>query len=185
MRRALTPGSVSIGGVTSLFAGHEASTAPSASAPVFPSAPDAPDAALRVVLDTNVLVSLYIFADSRFAPLRAKIDGGKWRVVSSAACLAEFRRVLNYPQFGLAAAVQEAAYATYAACVTLIPATAAGNELPIELPRCRDRDDQKFLEAARDGAADWLVTADKALLELARRDRLRGLFRILTPEAAL
>jgi len=29
------------------------------------------------------------------------------------------------------------------------------------------------------------VTADKALLKLARRDRLRGLFRILTPEAAL
>jgi hypothetical protein len=29
------------------------------------------------------------------------------------------------------------------------------------------------------------VTADKDLLRLARRDRLRGLFRILTPEAAL
>ena len=29
------------------------------------------------------------------------------------------------------------------------------------------------------------VTADKQLLRLARRDRLRGMFRILTPEAAL
>ena len=27
----------------------------------------------RVVLDTNVLVSLYVFADSRFAPLRASL----------------------------------------------------------------------------------------------------------------
>jgi hypothetical protein len=53
------------------------------------------------------------------------------------------------------------------------------------LPRCADRDDQKFLELARDSGADWLVTADKALLKLARRDRLRGLFRILTPETAL
>jgi predicted nucleic acid-binding protein len=61
----------------------------------------------------------------------------------------------------------------------LPPGTVAG------LPRCTDCDDQKFLELARDSAADWLVTADKALLRLARRDRLRGLFRILTPETAL
>ena len=54
-----------------------------------------------------------------------------------------------------------------------------------KLPRCKDRDDQKFLELARDAGADWLVTADKALLRLARGGRLRGLFRILTPEAAL
>jgi hypothetical protein len=56
---------------------------------------------------------------------------------------------------------------------------------PAALPRCKDRDDQKFLELARDAGADWLVTADKALLRLARGGRLRGLFRILTPEAAL
>ncbi|MDP2132805.1 MAG: PIN domain-containing protein, partial [Sulfuritalea sp.] len=53
----------------------------------------APSAApLRVVLDTNVLVSLYVFADSRFAPLRAQVDSGAWQAVTNESCFGEFRR---------------------------------------------------------------------------------------------
>lgn len=137
---------------------------------------------LRVVLDTNVLLSLYVFADSRFAVLRQRIDSGAWQVVSRADCLAEFRRVLAYPAFALDCAAQEAAYAAYAASVTL---DSGPPSCCVALPRCTDRDDQKFLEAARDHAADWLVTADKALLRLGRHSRLKGMFRILTPAAAL
>jgi predicted nucleic acid-binding protein len=48
----------------------------------------------------------------------------------------------------------------------------------VQLPQCRDPDDQKFLEAALAARADFLVTRDQALLELARRVRQ---FRILTP----
>lgn len=144
----------------------------------------APSAApLRVVLDTNVLVSLYVFADSRFAPLRAQVDNGAWQAVTNESCFGEFRRVLAYPLFALSAERQQEALAAYGASVTHIAAASSG--ATATLPRCKDRDDQKFLELARDSAADWLVTADKALLRLARRDRLRGLFRILTPEAAL
>lgn len=137
----------------------------------------------RVVFDTNVLVSLYVFADSRFAPLREKIENGTWQAITNEACFDEFRRVLGYPLFALADEQQQTAMKAYGASVShldgLPRAAIAG------LPRCSDRDDQKFLELARDGSADWLVTADKALLRLARRDRLRGLFRILTPEMAL
>lgn len=141
---------------------------------------------LRVVLDTNVLLSLYVFADSRFAPLRARLERGEWRAVCSMACLDEFRRVLGYPQFKLDPAAQAAAYAAYATHAERIElATPRGMTALPDLPRCQDRDDQKFLEAARDGTAAWLVTADKALLKLARGRRLEGLFRILTPEAAL
>jgi putative PIN family toxin of toxin-antitoxin system len=135
-----------------------------------------------VVLDTNVLVSLYVFANSRFAPLRSRIESGQWLAFTSDACLNEFRCVLNYPMFALDEARQRAALADYGAHVTRLavaPLTLAA------LPRCSDRDDQKFLELTRDAAADFLVTADKALLRLARRDKLRGLFRILTPELAL
>lgn len=137
----------------------------------------------KVVLDTNVLVSLYVFADSRFAPLRARMECGEWQAFTDDACLAEFRRVLGYPLFALGAERQEAACAAYEASVTPLPGLR--REPAAALPRCRDRDDQKFLELARDAGADFLITADKDLLRLARRDRLRGLFRILTPEAAL
>jgi putative PIN family toxin of toxin-antitoxin system len=158
--------------------GREAGAESQDCAPVFRSA-----AALRVVFDTNVLVSLYVFADSRFAPLRARTESGEWTALTNEACFGEFRRVLGYPLFALTGERQQAALAAYEAHVTHHAAPAQHE--PVALPRCKDRDDQKFLELARDGGADWLVTADKALLRLARRDRLRGLFRILTPEAAL
>jgi putative PIN family toxin of toxin-antitoxin system len=146
-------------------------------------APVAPESTpRRVVLDTNVLVSLYVFADSRFAPLRARVESGQWQAVTNDACFAEFRRVLGYPLFVLNAEQQQEALAAYSAFVICHGESRLAT---LALPRCTDSDDQKFLELARDSAADWLVTADKALLRLARRDRLRGLFRILTPEMAL
>lgn len=139
-------------------------------------------APLRVVFDTNVLLSLFVFADSRFAPLRQRVESGAWSAWTSDACFAEFRRVVARPMFALDAAAQESICATWAGLARHPAPVVEGGPA---LPRCKDRDDQKFLELARDAGADWLVTADKALLRLARRDRLRGLFRILTPEAAL
>jgi putative PIN family toxin of toxin-antitoxin system len=138
----------------------------------------------RVVFDTNLLVSLYIFADSRFAPLRSRIEHGDWLALTSDACFEEFRRVLGYPMFRLTPDQQSVALSAYASTARQLPPLVA-DEACAALPRCKDRDDQKFLELARDGRAEYLVTADKALLKLARGNRLRGLFRILTPEAAL
>jgi len=47
------------------------------------------------------------------------------------------------------------------------------------LPACRDPDDQKFLEAAQAAHAGFLVTKDRALLDLAQRPLP---FRIVTPQ---
>lgn len=138
--------------------------------------------ALRVVFDTNVLLSLFVFADSRFTPLWGEVVSGRWIALTSAPCLAEFRRVLGYPLFALTDERQEAACAAYLALVQLIDAVP---QEAVALPRCKDRDDQKFLELARDGGAHWLVTADKLLLRLRRGRRLGGMFRILTPAEAL
>lgn len=136
---------------------------------------------LRVVFDTNVLLSLFVFKDSRFAPLKGEVAAGRWTALTSEACLAEYRRVLGYPLFALDAARQDDAYAAYLALAEI-------SRLPpssIPLPRCRDKDDQKFLELARDAGADWLVSADRMVLKLRRGNRLAHLFRILTPDEAL
>jgi putative PIN family toxin of toxin-antitoxin system len=137
--------------------------------------------AVRVVLDTNVLLSLFVFADSRYAPLRRRLDSGAWRALTDQRCLHEFRRVLAYPMFSLDAAAQVAAFDAYSRLAETIAAAAD----PIVLPECQDPDDQKFLEVARDGGAQWLVTSDKALLRLARRKKLAHLFGIVTPLRAL
>jgi hypothetical protein len=97
---------------------------PQGTAPVFRSGTPR-----RVVLDTNVLVSLYVFADSRLAPLRALIESGSWQALCDDACLAEFRRVLAYPLFALAPERQQAAFAAYADVVTRA-APDAGHDLP-------------------------------------------------------
>lgn len=162
------------GGLPDATAGAE----PSGSAPVFSAA-----ALRRVVFDTNVLVSLFVFKDSRFATLRSRIESGAWQALTNDACFGEFRRVLAYPMFKLDDDAQRTALAAYDTCVTRHSAPPTPDIA--ELPRCRDRDDQKFLELARDAGADWLISADKDLLRLARRDKLRGLFRILSPDAAL
>lgn len=138
--------------------------------------------AVRVVLDTNVLLSLFVFADSRFAPLRDEVASGRWEALTNAPCLAEYRRVLAYPLFTLTPEGQEAAYADYLGLVRLIDTVPQG---AVALPKCKDKDDQKFLELARDGGAHWLVTADKLLLRLRRGRRLEHLFRILTPDEVL
>lgn len=136
----------------------------------------------RVVFDTNVLLSLFVFADSRFAPLRGEVVCGRWIALTSPPCLAEYQRVLGYPLFELSAERQAAAYAAYLELVQLIDGTPRTD---IVLPKCQDKDDQKFLELARDGQAAWLVTADKLLLKLRRGQRLAQLFQILTPDEAL
>jgi uncharacterized protein len=135
---------------------------------------------LKIVFDTNVLLSMFVFADSRFAPLRAEVDAGRWLAYTRADCLEEFRRVLNYEMFELAPERQAAVLADYLAIAT------QAAEQPIHqiaLPRCRDEDDQKFLELARDIGADWLVSSDKALLRLARK--VANHYRIIKPEQAL
>jgi uncharacterized protein len=139
-------------------------------------------ASVRVVFDTNVLLSLFVFKDSRFAPLRGEVACGRWSALTSAPCLAEYRRVLGYPLFELSAEHQEAVYVAYLEVAERVEGAARADIL---LPKCRDKDDQKFLELARDGQADWLVSADKALLKLRRGRRLDGLFRIMTPDEAL
>ena len=134
---------------------------------------------MKIVFDTNVLLSMFVFADSRFAPLRAEVDAGRWLAYTRADCLEEFRRVLNYEMFELDAARQQAAFAAYVEVARLT----APPQHQIVLPRCKDKDDQKFLELARDADADWLVTSDKDLLRLARK--VANHFRIIQPEQAL
>ncbi|MEO6623401.1 MAG: PIN domain-containing protein, partial [Nitrospirales bacterium] len=59
------------------------------------------DAPLRVVLDTNVVVSALLFRSGRLAWLREAWTSGRVVPVLGRETLAELMRVLAYPQFGL------------------------------------------------------------------------------------
>ncbi len=109
------------------------------------------------------------------------IESGTLRLATSGACLQELRRVLGYAQVKLDAAAQVLACARYAAQARVfeIPGTAEA----MDLPRCADPDDQKFLELAWHARASHLLTRDQALLKLARRIARLGRFSVLAPHA--
>lgn len=133
----------------------------------------------RVVLDTNVCLDLFVFRDPRCAPLSAALQAGACEAVTREDCRAEWLAVLDYSQLALDAARRAEARAAFDACVRCLPPSVSATA---RLPRCADRDDQKFLELARDAGAVALLTRDAALLQLARRVARDGLFAIATPE---
>lgn len=66
-------------------------------------------------------------------------------------------------------------------CANAAARAPADDAPPRPLPKCRDRDDQKFLELAYTARADWLVSKDRALLKLTRRTERDFGFRIAQP----
>lgn len=136
----------------------------------------------RLVLDTNVWLDLLHFADPRCARLQAALRDGRAVALTDAACRAEWQRVLRYPALALGAADIERLCALFDAMTTGLDAPQRPQPWPL-LPRCRDRDDQKFLELACAGAADLLLSRDAELLALGKRTERRGLFRICRPDA--
>jgi predicted nucleic acid-binding protein len=128
-----------------------------------------------VVLDTNAVLDWLLFADPSMAALGAAIEHGSLRWLTTATMHGEFRHVL---QRGLAAArgADITALARSWARHAREQPDAAASAL-----RCRDRDDQKFLDLALAGGVRWLVSRDRALLRLRRPAAARGLA-ILPPQ---
>lgn len=117
----------------------------------------------RVVLDTNVVLSALIFAQGRLTKLRHAWQRSRCRPLASKTTAAELMRALAYPKFALTADEQRellADYLPYCVAVT-IP------NKPPRTPTCRDPFDVPFLQLAIAGRADYLVTGDRDILELA------------------
>jgi uncharacterized protein len=136
----------------------------------------------RVVLDTNVWLEWLVFDDPGIVPIRNAVGTGRVEVYVDAVCEEELARVLarGFAKRTLDPQAQ-------AACIAQCRRLARRIDAPVpqaeraRLPVCRDPDDQKFLEAALAAGASFLVTKDRALLELAKRQRARLPFRIVTP----
>ncbi len=132
-----------------------------------------------IVLDTNVCLDLFVFHDPRWAALLGGLKDGSIKAITRADCRMEWLAVLHYPHLPIADEQRDGIirqFDQYIECVS--PAAKSTLRLPV----CSDKDDQKFLELARDAGADILITKDKALLKLARKTRQAGLYTIQTPD---
>lgn len=127
---------------------------------------------MKLVLDTNVVIDWLVFDDAFLASFREQVQSRSIEVITHGPALDELRRVLGYPTLKLNTDRQAAVLDRYAALVSFFEGDAA--ELPPGFPRCRDGDDDPFLQLAWRAGADALVSRDKAVLKLAKRARKFG-----------
>ena len=128
---------------------------------------------LRVVIDTNAVLSALLFKSGAMAPIRDALQRGACVPLVSRDTAEELIRVLAYPKFELDTAQQQTILAEYLPHCETLPQP----KTRTKLPKCRDEDDQPFLLLAAASGADVLVTGDKDLLALQGQVK----FRILSP----
>lgn len=129
-------------------------------------------AVLRLVIDTQTWMDLLHFEEPACSGLAGAVNARDVEVVRNDAAESEWTRVLGYPRFGLDAAARQDMLRRFRRLSSAV-ADGVSPDGP-RLPRCRDPDDQVFLELALAARADVLVSRDKALLELDRRCRRLG-----------
>jgi uncharacterized protein len=115
---------------------------------------------LRLVLDSNVLVSAALFKGSiaRQAFNKAAVDG---QILMSKPTLAELQDVLSRSSFDKYLSIE-----LRMAFLTDLQTVVESVEVTEAIAVCRDPKDDKFLELAVSGQATCILSSDKDLLVL-------------------
>ena len=119
-----------------------------------------------LVLDTNIVLDLLVFSDPRTAPLRQALDDGACQCLGTPPMREELLRVLDYPK--LAPWLARARLASVQVLSHWDGMVRMLEPAPKSLLRCRDPDDQKFIDLAVAHRAH-LLSKDLAVLALRRR----------------
>jgi putative PIN family toxin of toxin-antitoxin system len=126
-----------------------------------------PKKIIRVVLDTNVLISALLFKGelSRIVGLWQK---GKIIPVISKETFDELRTVLEYSKFSLSRAEIKSLIEH-----DILPFFEVVNVSEHVKGACRDPEDDKFISCAISANADYIVTGDKDLSHLKKYQSIR------------
>lgn len=116
---------------------------------------------MRVVLDTNILISLALVSNERTRPIWDAWRAQRFEVLACTELLNEVTAVLARPR--LKRYVKPAASR---ALLTDLQRMTSMVQLEPPYPSFEDPADRFLLALARDGGADALITGDKALLTL-------------------
>jgi len=132
-----------------------------------------------VVLDTNVVLDWLVFRNPAGVGFAEHIESGRIRWLVSTDIRGELAHVLGRgigSSFSPDPSLIWSTWDRLAQTVHPLPPSGASARL-----RCTDPDDQKFIDLALAHGARWLLSRDRAVLNLARRALPLGLH-VLTPE---
>jgi len=138
--------------------------------------------AATVVLDTNVVLDWLVFRDANCFELGSRLLAGQLRWQATEAMRAELSSVLPRAELLAWKPDSDHVLSMFDRLAHLQPAVSAVP--PAARLGCRDADDQKFIDLAVAVGARWLLSRDRALLELAKPALKCGV-EILTPAAWL
>lgn len=124
-------------------------------------------AAIRIVLDTNVLISALLFK-GELAGIVDLWKKGKIIPIFSRDTFDEFKTVLEYPKFSLTA--HEINVIIEEEVLPFFEAIKVADKIK---GVCKDRDDDKFIGCAVSASADFLVTGDKDFLDIGRCESVK------------
>lgn len=134
---------------------------------------------MRVVLDTNVVLSALVFGDRTPGRLRHAWQQGALAPLVCTATAQELVRVLACPKFRLSSQDQEKLLADYLPYTETIQIPHS----PPRVPECRDAMDLVFMQLAVAGLVKVLVSGDQDLLVLADEFARAGHCAVMTMEA--
>ncbi len=130
---------------------------------------------LRAVLDANVIISALIQPKGASGQiLTSLLDANSFELIVSPAILAELRRSLSYPKVRKYIKSSDEDLDLWVASIELIAQPVDGN---IRIHAVAEDPDDKYIEAAVEGLAQFVVTGDKHLLSLKSYENIR----IVTP----
>lgn len=134
---------------------------------------------MRVVVDTNVIVSAYITPSGLPSKVLLNWERRQFELLVSADILAEYERLLHRPRVVARHRMNDAEISAvidnFWELATRIKVTSQLNAIP------QDPSDNKFVECAVAGAAEFIVSGDPHLLELGSYEGIQ----ILPPDAFL
>ncbi|MFM1806669.1 MAG: hypothetical protein RL212_928 [Pseudomonadota bacterium] len=118
-----------------------------------------------VVLDTNILLDILVFDDERAHPLRAALANQELDAVATKNTIEEFADVISRPQFDLDEETQKETILQWQSWSRVI------DDLDLQVApwKCKDRDDQVFINLAFTLKPSTLISKDKLVLKIAKR----------------
>ena len=119
-----------------------------------------------VVIDTNIILDIFVFADAAARPVRQALEAGQLDWIATQPMRSELARVLAYPQI-----VPRLAFYRLGADEVLAGFDRHARLLEVAAKArltCSDPDDQKFIDLAVAGQA-LLLSKDRHVLSMSKR----------------